>query len=53
MPAKHRTESALLVPSSAEPSVCRSSCPPMNSPLLRNFDFRLECRADRLRFGNF
>jgi hypothetical protein len=21
--------------------------------LLRNFDFRLECRADRLRFENF
>jgi hypothetical protein len=44
---------AELVPSSAEPSVCRSSCPPMDSPLLRNFDFRLECRADLLRFENF
>ena len=27
--------------------------PQMNSPLSRNFDIRLECPADRLRFENF
>jgi hypothetical protein len=34
-------------------ALVRSSWPQMNSPLSRNFDIRLECRADRLRFENF
>ena len=36
-----------------KPNPCRSSWPQMNSPLSRNFDIRLECPADRLRFENF